>query len=232
MENQTIAEIVAQNYQTADVFKKYEIDFCCGGKKTLEAVCAEKNLPFEKINAELNEKISLTRDMPNYNAWKLSFLIDYIVQVHHQYITDSIPVIRQYADKVTTVHGGRHPELASIRNLFYEVAAELEAHLMKEERILFPYIKQAEENNGEINAPFGSIKNPIAMMEQEHDKAGDLCHQIAVLTNQYTIPEDACNTYRVYFAKLKEFEDDLHKHVHLENNILFPKAIKLGEKEN
>lgn len=227
MENKTIAEIVAQNFQTAAIFNKYGIDFCCGGKKSLKNVCDEKSLNITTLIDELNRVSTRTNNAENYNAWSLTFMIDYIVQVHHQYIYDSIPIIKQYADKVTSVHGHKHPELEIIRNLFYEVAHQLETHLPKEEQILFPFIKKAEANNDVHSATIGNIQNPIKMMEIEHEHVGDIFHKIASLTNHYKIPNDACNTYQVYFLKLEEFDNDLHKHVHLENNILFPKAISI-----
>ncbi|MFD1096504.1 iron-sulfur cluster repair di-iron protein [Salegentibacter chungangensis] len=234
LRNRTVADLVTENIKTAHIFKKHGIDFCCGGGISIEEACRKKNLDLTEIEEELvNVNGSTDRNL-DYNKWKIDFLTDHIVNVHHSYVEESIPLLLQYTARVSKVHGERHPEVVEIENLFHRVARELASHMKKEELILFPFIKKmisAKEEERELQRPaFGTAENPIKMMEDEHETAGDLLAKIAELSNNYTPPEGACNTYRAMYAKLDEFETDLHLHVHLENNILFPKALKL-EKE-
>jgi regulator of cell morphogenesis and NO signaling len=197
----------------------------------LKDVCTEKNVDWQKVVNELSNLSNNVNGKENPDDWQLDFLVDYIVNNHHQYVRRMIPVISLHADKVASVHGKNHPETLKIADLFLAVREELEIHMMKEERILFPQIKQmilTQKEKGQYFAPpFGSIQNPIRMMEYEHTSAGDALSQIRELSNNYTHPEDACNTFKALFSELKEFEEDLHKHIHLENNILFPKSIEL-----
>lgn len=235
-EEKSIGELVAADYRKAEIFKKFNIDFCCGGKKTLSQVCKEKKLDLLAIEKEIKESdLPVTTNSHNYSAWSLSFLTDYIVNTHHTYVKTAIPTLLQYTSKVAKVHGKEHPEVIQIAQLFAEIADELRAHMQKEEIILFPYIKQLENSQitkSNFDSPgFGSVQNPIRMMEQEHETVGELFHLIGELSSNYTVPEDACSTYKVSFLKLKEFEEDLHQHIHLENNILFPKSVEL-EKTN
>lgn len=227
----TIAEIVSSNYKTADVFKSHGIDFCCGGKISLEKACSKNGLDLNEISQELNSIISVTKSNENFNEWELDFLIDYITNTHHKYVEKSIVQIQPYADKVAAVHGAQHPEVIEISELFKEISNELIPHLKKEELILFPNVKRMvnSKRNNEVYkpAPFGSVNNPISAMEHEHDGAGDIIKKIAELSNNYKTPSDACNTYQVLFSKLEEFQNDLFQHIHLENNILFPKAKEL-----
>ncbi|WP_136481465.1 iron-sulfur cluster repair di-iron protein [Cognatitamlana onchidii] len=230
LENKTVAQVVANNIKTAHVFKKYGIDFCCGGGITIEKACEKNNQNYEQLKAELLQ----VDDAPkayDYNSWSLDFLLDHIVNIHHTYVEESIPLILQYSNKVAKVHGHHYSEVVKINSLFTEVANELAAHLKKEELILFPYVKKllALQKSGTKleTPPFETVNNPIHMMETEHESAGDIFKTIAQLSNNYTPPEGACNTFRALYAKLEEFEQDLHQHVHLENNILHPKAIAL-----
>lgn len=231
LQERTVAEIVASNYKAADVFKKYGIDFCCGGNVGLSEICRKKDINLSEIEEDLIKVNSQKSDLPDFDRWGLDFLIDYIINQHHTYVAENIPLIIQYSDKVAKVHGENHPETVEINKLFHAVADELLAHMQKEERILFPYVKQLVKAKKEgvtmPNAPFGSVNNPIKMMESEHENAGDIFKQIDKLSNNYTPPLAACSTYKVLYAKLKDFETDLHKHIHLENNILFPKASVL-----
>lgn len=227
-----IGQFVAEDYRTAAVFSKYKIDFCCNGNRTIEEACSKKgidsNILMNEIDAILNSNRGETID---YKSWPLDLLIDYIEKKHHRYVEEKIPVLRQFLDKLCRVHGERHPELLKINELFTASAGELASHMKKEELILFPFVKQlvkAKLNSEAVRAPqFGTVENPIAMMKHEHDNEGERFRQIAELTDNYNPPADACNTYRVTFAMLDEFEKDLHLHIHLENNILFPEAIKL-----
>ncbi|MFD2512511.1 iron-sulfur cluster repair di-iron protein [Pontibacter locisalis] len=234
-EGETVGELVAKDYRKAQVFKKYGIDFCCGGKKSVKQACEEKGVNPDQLEQELlaTEKAEKGREA-DFDKWSPSFLADYIENMHHTYVRDAIPAIYEYTAKIARVHGSRHPELLEVAKHFTNIANELEAHMPKEERVLFPYIKQLEEarkNNVKLEKPaFGSIQNPINMMEMEHEHAGNELEAIRELTNNYILPADACATYTVAFKKLQEFEDDLFRHIHLENNVLFPKALEL-EKE-
>lgn len=229
-EKQVIGELVAEDYRAAEVFSKYGIDFCCKGGLTLEAVCEKKKINLQKLIADLDESTSLVENSNReYKSWPIDLLADYIEKRHHRYVVDKTPVIQQYLTKVCQVHSKAHPELTEILDNFNKSAQMLAVHMKKEELILFPYIHKlvmAREN--EVLVPhFGTVENPIAMMKEEHDLEGERFRTIARLSNNYTPPDTACNTYRVAYSMLKEFEQDLHLHIHLENNILFPKAIKM-----
>jgi len=229
---ETLGDIAAKDLRKAEIFKKYGLDFCCGGKKTVKQACLDKGLDVTKIEYELQQadKTFNTRPLP-YNDWSLDFLADYIINTHHSYVNKSLPDIRTYAAKVAKVHGSHHPELLVIHQLVEEINAELSAHLLKEENILFPYIKElvASKKSSQPLHPsaFGTVKNPIHAMELEHEIVGKNLQEIRTLSNNYLLPEDACASYTLLYRMLDEFEDDLHTHIHLENNILFPKALAL-----
>lgn len=229
----TVAEIVTENIKAADVFKKHGIDFCCGGGISIEKACAKNNVDIDTLTSELAQVGNVVARAYDYDSWKLDFLIDHIINVHHSFVAEAIPIILQYSNKVAKVHGHHYTEVIEINNLFTAVANELSSHMQKEEMILFPFIKQLvhAESNGLTapQPPFGTVNNPIRMMEQEHENAGDIFKEIAKLTNNYTPPAEACNTFKALYASLNEFEQDLHQHIHLENNILFPKAVKLEQ---
>ena len=229
----TVADYVTENIKTAHIFKKHGIDFCCGGGISIEKACAKKNVDLAVLEKELSEVDEVKDLIEDYDKWELDFLMIYIENVHHTYVRESLPIISQYANKVAKVHGHHYEEVVKINQLFHEVANELTSHLQKEEQILFPFIKQLVEadktKSKNISASFGSVNNPIRMMEHEHENAGDVFKEIAELTNNYTPPKEACNTFKALYAKLEEFEQDLHKHIHLENNILHPKAIELEQ---
>jgi len=229
-----IGEFVAEDFRTAAVFTKYKIDFCCNGNRTVEEACNKKGIDSNRLIDELNAVLNTaTNQTIDYKSWPLDLLAEYIEKKHHRYVEEKIPVLRQFLDKLCRVHGERHPELFKINELFTASAGELAAHMKKEELILFPFIKKmvkAKMENGTIQSPsFGTVENPIAMMMHEHDTEGERFREIAELTDDYNPPADACNTYRVAFAMLDEFERDLHLHIHLENNILFPGALKLEQ---
>lgn len=232
-ESKTVAETVTENIKTADVFKKYGIDFCCGGGISIEKVCANKKIDAPLLLKDLEAVDSAISRAYNYDAWELDFLIDHIINIHHSYVAQSIPILLEYAAKVAKVHGHHYTEVVKINELFKEVAQELSAHMQKEEMVLFPFIKQlVQAKKDGIQAPkphFGTVGNPIQMMEHEHENVGDVFKEIAELSNNYTPPAEACNTFKALYSKLNEFEQDLHQHIHLENNILFPKAIKLEQ---
>ncbi len=228
----TIGEIVAKDFRKADVFKKYNLDFCCGGNKTVTQACNAKKIDYMAVESELNKiDAQALKSTHKFDEWKLDFLVDYILNTHHEYVKKSIPILLEYVNKVSKVHGYSHPEVIEIADIFYEAAEELKGHMYKEEQILFPYIKQLInkklEDSLETHCAFGSIQNPINMMEHEHDVVGNMFKTIRKLSNDYIAPNEACSTYKVSYLKLKEFEEDLHQHIHLENNILFPKSILL-----
>ncbi|HMW66141.1 MAG TPA: iron-sulfur cluster repair di-iron protein [Chitinophagaceae bacterium] len=234
---ETLGEIAAKDLRKAQIFRKYGLDFCCGGKKTVKEACSEKGLDVAKIEQELlqADKVVSSRPLP-YNEWELDFLADYIVNTHHSYVKKNLPDILAYANKVARVHGSRHPELLPVRELVEEVYNEMMNHMVKEERILFPYIKDivtAQKNTQPLQAShFGTVQNPINMMEMEHEVVGKNMEEIRTLTQNYVLPDDACASYSLLYRMLDEFEEDLHIHVHLENNILFPKALKAEQQLN
>lgn len=234
---ETLGEIATKDLRKAEVFKKYGLDFCCGGKKTVKEACAEKGIDVAQVERELQEadKNPTTRPLP-YNDWGLDFLADYIVNTHHSYVRKSLPDLRGYALKVAQVHGDRHPELIPIYKLVEEVNKEMTEHQVKEEKILFPFIKELVHAKDRSQSPsvaqFGSVENPIHMMEDEHEHVGKCMEDIRTLSNNYTLPGDACASYSLLFKMLNDFEEDLHIHIHLENNILFPKAIALEKDLN
>lgn len=237
LKKRTVGEIVAEDYRTAGVFKKFGLDFCCGGGKPVDEACERKGIDVDTLLNELEAATSEKPKNQNYSEWSPDFLVDYIVNVHHLFVRSKLPEIEAYAKKVAKVHGSRHEELNEILREFMMLKDELLDHLAKEEQMLFPYIKELvkHEENGEQmerKPSFGTVENPVKMMEIEHDEAGQAMAKIQQLSNDFTPPKDACATYRVLFQNLEGFQDDLHKHVHLENNILFPKALELEKRLN
>ena len=231
----TLSEIVNKDFRTAQIFEKYNLDYCCRGNKSLSEACFEKGLKSGLILEELQDlNLSIKKDSLKFDEWELDFLVDYIINNHHHYIRTITPMVSDLAAKVVSAHGKNHSELIKISEIFSGLSKELNQHLMKEEQILFPYIKilvSVKLNNTKFELPyFSSVANPIKMMEAEHTSAGDEMNEIRELSKNYQIPQDACNTFKVFYKELKEFEEDLHKHVYLENNILFPKSIDLENK--
>lgn len=228
----TIGEMVAENYRTAPVFKRYGIDFCCKGGRTIEDACVSKGIDPKPLLADLETAISVKDDGDvDYTAWKLDRLANHIEDKHHRYVEEATEQLKPFLDRVAKVHGDGHPYLIEVRNLFYESAGNLAQHMKKEELILFPFIKkmQLAKDAGEPMPlpPFGTVNNPISMMKAEHEDEGERFETMSELTNGFNPPEYACNTWRVSYHLLKEFQDDLHQHIHLENNILFPAALEL-----
>lgn len=230
--DKTVGEIVAADFRTAKVFEKYSIDFCCGGKVSLTEICGEKGLDITAIAYDLEAVQSEPAERSkNYSAWALPFLIDYIVNTHHLYLKENDEQIAAYARKIADVHGGHHPEVIKITAVFEKIAADLATHLIEEEDIFFPAVKRVKaakiDGLTPETADLELIRVFLIRLHREHQEIGDAVHTIRHLSNNYAIPDDACNTFIVTYRKLKEFEDDLHKHVHLENNILFPKAAAI-----
>lgn len=230
-DKETIGEIAVKDLRKAEVFKKYGIDFCCGGKKTLSEVCAEKNIDVTKIETEL-QQLSTEGKVSNvsYNEWNIDFLADYIVNTHHSYVRKYLPELRGYALKVAQVHGEHHPELLPIQKLVEEINEELTEHMEQEEKVLFSYVKQivhSKNTNQPLVKEGKTLQELIDELEKEHDFVGRCFDKIRELSNGYAIPEDACSSYKLLYKMIQEFEDDLHIHIHLENNILFPKAVDM-----
>lgn len=230
--DKTLGQLVAENYKSADVFKSYGLDFCCGGNRNILSVCNDKGIDYQKISQELEAVLSKTDDFSDeIKNYELGQLIDYILDTHHTFVRNESPLIKQYLEKLVRVHGNKNSNLELIYNLFCKMSDELERHMLKEEQILFPYIKNLYQAKKESlikpKAFFGTVNNPIRMMLLEHETTGEDLAKMSELTENYSIPDYACNTYKVTFNKLKDFQDDLLRHVHLENNILFPKAVKL-----
>jgi regulator of cell morphogenesis and NO signaling len=229
-QNSTIREIVAADYRAAAVFGRHGLDFCCGGNRPVAEACREAGIDAAKVVSEIEAATAEVTDEPRVMSWPLDLLADFIVSNHHAYVRSAIETIGAHARKVASVHGENHPETVEIASRFDEIAAEMTSHMAKEEQILFPYIRRltaAERSGGPApRAPFGSIANPIRMMESEHQAAGDTMAAIRRLSGGYTPPDDACTTYKVTYKELEAFEADLHRHVHLENNVLFPRALQ------
>jgi len=230
-----VGEIARFNYKTVEVFEKLRIDFCCGGDISLEEACKRQKVNADEVLGSIRKLVgSIETDSDRIHALPLDQLIDHIVEVHHSYVLEAIPVLQKYLHKIADVHGEHHPELAAVEDHFNQAAANLLQHMQKEEQILFPLIKEmVEAKSGETEfsgSHCGTVQSPISVMKQEHEAEGDRFEKISVITNNYFIPEDACNSFSYAYQKLQEFEQDLHRHIHLENNILFPEAIKL-EKE-
>jgi regulator of cell morphogenesis and NO signaling len=231
--NLTVGEIVAEDFRTASVFSEYGIDFCCRGDKTIQEVCDKKSINVAELQNKLDEITQHKSGDVDFNSWSLDLLTDYVEKTHHRYIREKTPSLLQFLNKIQKVHGERHPELLEIYELFSQSASDLEFHMQKEERVLFPYIRQMVEakNSGQPleRGHFGTVQNPIASMKEDHSKEGERFAKMSELSGGFTVPADGCNTYRVAFAMLDEFDKDLHKHIHLENNILYPKAIDLEQ---
>jgi regulator of cell morphogenesis and NO signaling len=227
----TVGELVSEDFRTAAVFEQFGIDFCCNGRRTLDDACrAAAADPVTVVHALRSLPLETGAD-DEASRWPISTLIDVIVSTHHAYVRAALPVIAKHLAKLDEVHGSRHSELARVAATFRQVAADLMLHMVKEEQVLFPYVRHlAEAGDDDVErepSPFGTVANPIRMMEREHEEAGNGMRLIRMLTNDYTAPADGCTTYAVTMAELREFERDLHRHVHLENNVLFPAALRI-----
>lgn len=228
----TIGEIVAADYRTAEIFEKHGIDFCCGGKIPLAEACKATGIELAALTSELESLQHAPVDRSqNYSSWSLAFLADYIINTHHAYLKDNDEQIAAYARKIASVHGERHPEVVRIATLFEKIVTDMVAHLKKEEEVFFPALKRAETARTAGGEPAAgdreTIHSTLITLQREHEEVGDAIHDIRRLANGFRLPADACNTFMLTYRKLEEFEQDLHKHVHLENNILFPKAARL-----
>jgi len=230
--DRTVAELVLERPARSRFFESFGIDYCCGGKKTLQEACDRKALPSDQV-LELLAALATepTPDQePEPGAMALGDLIEHILEAHHQYLRQELPRLGAMLQKVERVHGDRNERLAAMLSVFEAFTLELNQHMMKEEEILFPAIARMDATGAEVAACFGSVANPIARMEAEHDDAGNALEQLRTLSDGYTPPDWACNTYRALLDGLHDLERNMHAHVHKENNILFPKAIRLEAK--
>jgi regulator of cell morphogenesis and NO signaling len=233
LETATLGDIVSRDVRAGAILDRYGVDYCCGGARSLAEGCAQSGVDVQRVVSDLQALDAASRETPTDD---LPALIDQILSRHHAYIREAVPVVQQHLAKVVVVHGARHSELSQVQSQFSRVSGELAIHMMKEEQVLFPYIRALAEAASEDAPPppdmFGTIQNPIRMMEIEHQDAGDGLAEIRQLTRGYEPPADACTTYRMVLQELEAFEQDLHRHVHLENNVLFPKAVELEEHLN
>jgi regulator of cell morphogenesis and NO signaling len=235
--NKTVREVAVETPGATRVFEKLGIDYCCGGHKPLEEACQTAKLDVDEVIRRLEEsergESARANGGRDWSGARLSEMTAYIVARHHGYVRQESPRLQQLLAKVVSVHGKNHPELERMQHTFHELAAELSSHLSKEEQVLFPYIDtmQAAVDHGQPVPPpfFGTVRNPIQMMMAEHDGAGEKLRELRDASANYTLPPDACVSYQTLFNTLQEFERDLHQHIHLENNILFPRALKMEQ---
>ncbi|OQA46083.1 MAG: Iron-sulfur cluster repair protein YtfE [Chloroflexi bacterium ADurb.Bin325] len=230
---QSVGAWVTADYRLAAVFERHGIDFCCGGDRSLSEACAEKNVSLELFLNEARQVAEAPGGGEQYGQWALDFLADYIVNQFHVSNRQTMPQIADYADTVANVHGAAHPETITIAKLWPQVQGEMSMHMQREELLVFPYIKRLARSQEDGVAPkplaSGSLHELIATLEAEHDSVGEALAELARLSNGYTVPPDGCPTYRTLYALLAQFDADTKKHVHLENNILFPKSIAMEE---
>jgi regulator of cell morphogenesis and NO signaling len=232
----TVGEIAVEMPNATREFEKLGIDYCCGGSRTLGQACAEANIPLEEVLDGLAKGAAFAKSESDtdWQTHLLADLIAHITATHHVFVREESPRIEALAAKVVGVHGKNHPELLQVQQIFSALIEELRVHLMKEEQMLFPYVTLMEESTlaGEPAPPamFGTVVNPVRMMMQEHDGAGEALRALRSVTNDYKVPEDACISYRTLYAALEGYEADLHQHIHLENNILFPRAVAMEGK--
>ena len=230
----TVRDWALEHPEATRVFEKAGIDYCCGGGKSLEEACAAANLSVDEVIDSLElaeEDARATQTDRNWQKEPVAGLVAHINGTHHKYTREEIARLGPLFDKVVSVHGKNHPELQHVRAAFRELAQELTMHMMKEEAVLFPYIVRMEESVIQMEPvlppPFGSVQNPVSMMMHEHDSAGEALRTMRQASSGYTAPVDACISYRTLYKALADFEKDLHQHIHLENNILFPRAIDM-----
>lgn len=231
--NTNVADLVKENFKVAGVFEKYNIDYCCNGNTSIIEACNKLNLNIDNLIPEIISVLEFQdADSKFIEYLSLDELCDYIEKRHHVYVKKSIPTLNEKLQKIYDIHGKNHPELKEIWELFEKASENLTIHMQKEEIILFPYIKELIKrslNKSKLVNQLGEILGPINQMEDEHRIEGERFEKISKLSNNYEKPEDGCNTYHVTMQLLNEFEKDLHRHIHLENNILFKKAIKLEQ---
>lgn len=230
--NQKIGDIVAKFPNAADILKKYKIDFCCGGDRLLSAAIKEQNVNEEELLERINTSYEIFKNNiklkdRNWVEAPLNELVDQILNVHHAYLYENLPKISELTTKILRVHGQNHPELSRVHKLFHTIKMELDAHLIEEETIQYPAIREYLISNSEID--LDKAVNIIEQLQDEHIGAGNILKELRKITNDYEVPDNACTTYRLTYNKLEEMESDLFQHIHLENNILFPRLYQLKE---
>ena len=224
--SETVGEIVAAFPGASNLMKEYGIDFCCGGNRTLSEALKQQQIDEKHFLEQLNQLYQQARQKQSqdvdYRQMPLGDLIDHIVQTHHAYLLKELPLLSEFVTKIFRVHGAAHPELAQLHKLFHQMKMDLEQHLVEEEEKVFPLIKEAEQSG--TRDAFRKAQETIAKMEEDHSAVGDLLKEMRAITNDYRLPEDACRTYTLTFQKLEELESDMFQHIHLENNVLFPRV--------
>ena len=232
--NMTVREVAVELPQSTRLFETLKIDYCCGGNRPLAEACASAGVDVDymmEMLAEVTQPTSQDEGARDFQNVSLPQLITHILDTHHVFTKSEMNRLQSLADKVLAAHGGNHPELIHLDELITRLCADLKPHMFKEEQILFPYIvaidEAAKKNRAVPFAPFGTVNNPIRMMMMEHDTAGQILRDMRALTSDYQVPADACISYQTLYQALENFEKDLHQHIHLENNILFPKALAL-----
>lgn len=229
----TVGELVTERPNRARIFESFGIDFCCGGHKSLAKACEAKNLDPNQILGVLkvfDEQASRQTQEPDWSKATMTELCDNIEKTHHAYLKEELPRLQPFIEKVASKHGADDPRLVEVRNIFLNLQAEMFSHMAKEEQVLFPICRQMDGAAAPVQAHCGSVQNPIRVMMLEHDDAGTALSRIRKLTDNYTAPADACNTFRALLDSLKTLEEDMHRHVHKENSILFPKAVEVEAK--
>src|ERR1041384_6020144 len=231
-----VRDVAIEIPQSTRVFEQLKIDYCCGGDRPLADACTSAGIDLDNV-MELVAEVTQSNapDALDFQNVPLPKLLAYIVDTHHVFTKSEMDRLQLLADKVLAAHGGNHPELVHLDELFTRLCADLKPHMFKEEHILFPYIvaltEAADQKQALPYAPFGTVNNPIRRMMMEHDAAGDILRELRVLTSDYKVPPDACISYKTLYQALENFEKDLHQHIHLENNILFPKALAMENRE-
>ncbi|MDE2127150.1 MAG: iron-sulfur cluster repair di-iron protein [Armatimonadetes bacterium] len=224
----TVGQLVAEQPARSRVFERWGLDYCCGGKRPLSEACSAKNLKLQDVLRDLAE-CEPAAPLPgqDWTRESLTALCDHIEQTHHAYVREALPRLSMLTEKVARAHGAKHPELVELRSVITSMRTELDNHLLKEEYVLFPLCRALESGSPATGTPCGSVQNPIRRMEAEHTEVGEDLELARALTNDFAPPKDACNTYRAMLQALAEFEADMHRHIHKENSILFPRAVAL-----
>ena len=232
-----VSDIVREDYRTASVFKKYDIDFCCGGNWALSTICEAKGVDFEILKKELEDSVRSIQlsNSTRFNNWNIDFLTEYIVNVHHQYLREAFPEIKEQLNHFIEDHAEEYPYLNEVLKQFNYLMKDIMPHLQQEEEILFPYIRQIshayDSKESYASLLVRTLRKPVEeVMNHEHETVSKVLHRLRELTNDYTVPVDACVSHQVVFSLFKELDNDLAQHIYLENNILFPKAVTM-EKE-
>jgi len=228
----TVRDVALQMPESTRLFERLKIDYCCGGNQPLAEACTSAGIDVDSVMKTLSELTeSHSQDAPDFQNASLPALITHILETHHVFTKTEMDRLQLLTDKVLNAHGGNHPELIHLSELWLHLCADLKPHMFKEEQVLFPYIlamTQAADRNAPVPfAPFGTVNNPVRMMMREHDTAGQILREMRAITSDYKVPPDACISYKTLYEALENFEKDLHQHIHLENNVLFPKALDL-----